>query len=466
MSQWSRRRFLEIMGIGAAAMALPGGRAVFGQSSAPAGRPNLVLILADDLGYECIGANGGSDYSTPVLDKLAATGARFDHCYAQPLCTPSRVQMMTGQLNARNYIKFGHIDPQSVTFAHLLKEAGYATGITGKWQLGRAADLPKQLGFDEYYLWQHTRRPARYANPGLEIMGKPKDFNNGEYGPDLINQYACDFITRHKDRPFFLYYPMILPHSPFPPTPDSPDWNPRAKEDNANSKAEHFRHMVTYMDKLVGKLVAHLEQLGLRDNTLVLFVGDNGTNQAITSKLGDRTIAGGKASATTAGMHVPFIASWPGQIKPGTVCDDLVDTTDFLPSLLDAAGVAPPAKLPLDGRSFIPQLRGQAGQPRECLYAWYSPNHASIKTTQEFAFDKRYKLYSTGEFYDLVKDPEEKNALKVSELTGDAAIVARRLQAALDKHKNIRPAHLDKRGAAKAGKGKSTKPTNDAGDDD
>ena len=205
-------------------LALLGGLA----GAAEARRPNLILILADDLGYETLGANGGTSYPTPALDQLAATGVRFTHGYAQPLCTPSRVQVMTGLSNARNYVRFGIMDPQAVTFAHLLKRAGYATCITGKWQLGRDVELPRKLGFDEYCLRQYTRRPPRYANPGLEINGVEKDFSRGEYGPDLINDYALDFIARHKDVPFFLYYPMILTHPPYQPTPDSRTWSPGA----------------------------------------------------------------------------------------------------------------------------------------------------------------------------------------------------------------------------------------------
>src|SRR5947209_4984581 len=182
--------------------------AVLATTSALA-RPNVVLIMADDLGYETIGANGGTSYKTPTLDRLAASGVRFEHCYVQPLCTPTRVQLMTGKYNVRNYITFGEMDPQAVTFGNLFQQAGYVTCMAGKWQLGRELQKPKQYGFDEYCLWQHTRRPPRYPNPGLEINGVEKDFTNGEYGPDLVNDYAIDFITRHKDRPFFLYYPMM-----------------------------------------------------------------------------------------------------------------------------------------------------------------------------------------------------------------------------------------------------------------
>jgi arylsulfatase A len=416
----------------------------------PASKPNLILIMADDLGYETIGANGGTSYRTPVLDQLAATGARFTHCYAQPLCTPTRVQLMTGLSNARNYISFGRMDPNAVTFANLLKAAGYATGIAGKWQLGHSPDLPKKFGFDEYCMWQHTRRPPRYANPGLEINGVEKDFTHGEYGPDLVSDYALDFIKRKQAGPFFLYYPMMLTHDPYQPTPDSKDWDPQAKSEKVNHKPEHFADMVAYMDKLIGKLIAHLETLGLRDNTLILFLGDNGTGGGTPSMMGERVVLGGKGQTTDAGMNVPFIANWPGQVVAGKVCSDLVDTTDFLPTLLEAAGAPVPAGMKFDGRSFLPQLRGDRGQPREWLYAWYSPRQGADLTVREFAYDQHFKLYRTGAFYNLVKDPSEKQALAVASLTGEAAASAKRLQSALDQFKGVRPTELDRPGA-KAG---------------
>lgn len=410
-------------------------------------KPNLVLIMVDDLGYETIGANGGTSYRTPVLDKLAAAGARFTQGYAQPLCTPTRVQLMTGRSNARNYLSFGRMDPQCVTSGNLLKQAGYTTCIAGKWQLGQDVGLPKKFGFDESCLWQHTRRPPRYANPGLEINGVPKDFSNGEYGPDLVNAYALDFIARNKDGPFFLYYPMILTHDPYQPTPDSKDWDPQAKGEQVNRHPDHFGDMVTYMDKLVGKVVAQLDTLGLRDNTLVLFLGDNGTGRGARSMMGDREVIGGKGSTTATGMHVPVIANWPGHVQSGVVCGDLVDTTDFLPTLLDAAGTPPPPGVKLDGRSFLPQLRGQPGQPREWIYSWYSPRQGADRTVHEFTFDQHFKLYRSGKLFNLDRDPAEQHPLDPATLTGDAAAAGKRLRDALEQFNDARPPELDtKRG--------------------
>ena len=212
-------------------------------------------------------ANGGESYQTPNLDRLAAEGMRFENCHVQPLCTPTRVQLMTGMSNARNYFQFGQIDRNATTFAHLLKQAGYATGIAGKWQLGRGKRLPQRMGFDESCLWQHTRRPPRFANPGLEYNGEERDFNEGEYGPELVNDFALDFIMRHKEGPFLLYYPMILTHAPFQPTPDSANWDPKAVGERANRNDKHFADMTAYMDKMVGRLVAKLDDLGIREKT-------------------------------------------------------------------------------------------------------------------------------------------------------------------------------------------------------
>jgi len=408
-----------------------------------AAKPNIILILADDLGYETIGANGGTSYKTPVLDKLAATGARFTHCYAQPLCTPTRVQLMTGLSNARNYINFGNMGPQSVTFANLLKTAGYATCIAGKWQLGRDLNLPQKFGFDESCLWQHMRRPPRYANPGLEINGVEKNFTNGEYGPDIVNDFALDFIARKKDGPFLLYYPMMLTHGPYQPTPDSKSWDPKATGEDVNRAPRHFGDMVDYMDKLIGKLVAKLDALSLRENTLLIFLGDNGTGKGTRSMMGDRVVIGGKGTTTAAGMHVPLIVNWPGFVVGGKVQADLVDSTDFLPTLLEAAGVPLPPAGKFDGRSFLPQLRAEKGQPREWIYSWYSPRQGNNMTVREFAFNDRFKLYRSGKFFDLTKDTAEQNPLAVASLDGDAAAAAKLLQGALNQFKGARPPALD-----------------------
>ncbi|MEO6245884.1 MAG: sulfatase-like hydrolase/transferase [Opitutaceae bacterium] len=416
---------------------------VASRAAAAEPKPNVILILADDLGYETIGANGGTSYRTPVLDRLAAAGVRFTQCYAQPLCTPTRLQLMTGQSNARNYINFGTMDPKLTTFGHHFQRAGYRTGIAGKWQLGPEKDLPQTLGFHESYLWQHTRRPPRYANPGIEHNGVPVDFSHGEYGPDVVHDFVQDFVTRHKDEPFFLYYPMILTHSPYQPTPGSKDWDPKAIGEQVNHSEAHFKDMVEHMDMLVGKLIKQLESLQLRERTLIVFLGDNGTGRGTRSMFQGREFIGGKGTTTDAGMHVPLIVSWPGRISAGLVSPDLVDTTDFLPTICAAAGLSVPATPTLDGRSFWPQLRGEKGPPREWIYSWYSPRQSSDLSVREFAFTARHKLYRTGEFIDLERDLGETKPLAVAALTGEAAAAAKILQAALEQFSDVRPSRLD-----------------------
>lgn len=409
--------------------------------SAWAEKPNVILIMVDDFGYECVTANGGESYQTPVLDGLAKEGIRFEHCHTPPLCTPTRVQLMTGRYNVRNYINFGTLPKSETTFGQLLKNAGYATGICGKWQLGADKDLPQHFGFDESYLWQHTRRPARYANPGLEHNGEPVDFSNGEYGPKLVNDFALDFITRHKEKHFFLYYPMILTHNPFQPTPDSPEWDPTTQGEKAKQHDKHFADMTAYMDKMVGRLIRKLDELGVRENTLLLFIGDNGTNTKITSRFKGADYQGGKGTTTRHGTHVPMIASWPAQMKSGRVNGDLISTADFLPTLCEAAGVTVPENV--DGVSFLPQLKGEAGSPREWLYCWYSPRQRPDLTVQEFAHNQKYKLYRDGGFFDLTADPSENKELTVEGLTGEAAAAATKLGGVLEKFKDARPVELD-----------------------
>lgn len=403
-----------------------------------AAQPNVILIMADDFGYECVTANGGESYQTPQLDRLAAGGMRFEHCHSLPLCTPTRVQLMTGKYNVRNYLNFGTLPRTEMTFAHLLKAAGYATGVCGKWQLGKEADSPQHFGFDESLLWQQTRRPPRYANPGLELQGEEKEYPEGSYGPTLINDFALDFVTRNKDRPFFLYYPMILTHDPFQPTPDSPDWDPKAQGEGVNKHVRHFAEMTAFMDQLIGRLDAKLAELGLRENTLVLFLGDNGTSGKVTSQFRGADFQGGKGSTTHRGHHVPLIASWPAVIKEGRVSRDLISCADFLPTLCEAAGIPVPEGG--DGVSFFPQLRGDVGSPRDSLYIWYSPRLKPDLTVKEFAFDHRHKLYRDGRFFDLQADPDEKSPLMGS----DQTTAKTKLQAVLDRYLDARPAELDR----------------------
>jgi len=431
----NRRDFLKTAGLGAALTGLGGCASTLGTGQCGERRPNVILVMADDIGSECFGCYGGTSYRTPVLDGLARTGVRFDHCHSQPLCTPSRVKIMTGLSNIRNYSHFGILDREERTFGHMLQAAGYRTAVAGKWQLYGAEhykDLaftgtpPSAAGFDEHCLWQVGALGSRYWNPLIERNGALLPGLEERYGPDVFCDFIVDFIGRNRVRPFLVYYPMVLVHNPFEPTPRSAD---RENKD----RRKNFADMVAYMDTVVGRIVAALDRFGLRENTLLLFTGDNGTNRKIESAAGGRTVRGGKSLTTDAGTRVPLIASRPGTLPEGAVCRDLVDFSDFLPTLADVSGAVPPEGVILDGRSFAPQLRGERGDPRDWLTCYYNPRPGNPKFPEKrFARDRRWKLYGSGELYDLENDVLEENPIAPGEGGAEARAARAKLRAALE----------------------------------
>ena len=430
----NRREFLKASALGVGALAA---RPLQAATDGRGKGPNVILIMADDVGYEWFGCYGGKDAKTPHVDALAAAGTRFTHGFSQPVCTPSRVQIMTGRYNHRNYVCFGYLKPSETTFANALKKLGYKTCVAGKWQLSGNAQTVRQFGFDEHCLWNmhryHKDAPElpdptgwldRYWGPCLYTNGKWTKHDGETYGPDITSGFLLDFIARHKDERFLCYYPMILPHSPFPPTPDSADRTSR------NAK-RNFADMVQYIDKIVGKIVARLEKLGIRENTLIVFTGDNGTHTSLTASTAGGDVKGGKSFLTHAGTHVPFIASWPGGGGEARVCDDLVDFSDVFPTIAEATGASLPADRKIDGRSFLPQLRGQKGDPRSWVFCHYfGKKGRTAAGAQSAIWDHRWKLYANGKMYDLKTDIHEKSPLTAP--TGEALEASTRLQKALD----------------------------------
>ena len=364
-------------------------------------RPNIILIMADDMGYEALSSNGSESCKSPNLDKLAKEGIRFTNCFSNPICTPSRTKIMTGQYNVRNYVKFGMLDRGQTTFAHQLKAAGYATVIAGKWQLGNQTDSPQHFGFEQSCLWQHTRSgrsnegktkfDRRFVNPMLEFNGKERDFTSGEYGPQVCTDFVCDFIDENKKRPFLVYYPMILTHCPFDPTPDSTDWDPKrlgstTYKGDKNDPQRHFIDMVNFADKMVGQIIKQLEKSGVRENTILIFTGDNGTDKPIITPWKGTEVVGGKGSMTDTGTRVPLIVSWPAGIKkPGRVTDDLVEFTDMMPTLCELSGADLPKNHPADGASIVPVLQNKRDvRKKDWIYIWYR-NQVMIR-------NKKYSL--------------------------------------------------------------------------
>jgi arylsulfatase A-like enzyme len=374
--------------------------------------------MADDIGIEGLGCYGGTSYQTPNLDKMAREGILFTHAYAQPLCTPTRVQLMTGKYNHRNWLYFGVLDPNEKTIGHLMSDAGYHTCISGKWQLfsydppdfpgaetrrGKGMK-PENSGFDEYTLFHagHTEdKGSRYANPTFLRNGELFENIEGEYGEDLNLQFIIQFMKRHQDQKMFIYYPMVLPHGPVVPTPNSPAWNDPEKRLKGNPA--YFKDMVEYMDDIVGRLVRSVEDLGLLENTLILFYADNGTNTKVTSAMGDLEIVGGKGNTTQAGIRVPLIALWKGKITPG-ISQEIIDATDFLPTLAELAGKEIPEDWGYDGLSFASQLLGYNGKTRDYAFFWYDPRPGWDKDQfyrSVFALDHNFKVFSDGRIYEI-----------------------------------------------------------------
>ncbi|NQZ60424.1 MAG: sulfatase-like hydrolase/transferase, partial [Lentisphaeraceae bacterium] len=328
----------------------------------------------------------------------------------------------------------------------------------------KQSDSPKHFGFDQACLWRHTRLrtrkgtqfDSRFPNPLLEINGKEVDYNSGEYGPDVCAQFICDFIETNKEKPFFAYYPMILTHFPFDATPDSDDWDPKSPGSKhrkgpgpyANQK-KHFRDMVQYSDKLVGKIIKKLQTLGLRDNTMVIFTGDNGTDKPIKTQWSGRNIAGGKRSVTDRGTRVPLIINWPGRISPQVQKKELVEFSDIMPTLCDVSGAALPENYPADGVSLWPLLSAKATRQKKHIYIWYKGQTWARTVdygvfvnnkTQTYQYQKFNGHYDMKEIYLETASKKEKSILSnLRNVIEDMAKVDNiRRKGAKKKGKNIR----------------------------
>jgi arylsulfatase A-like enzyme len=420
------------------------------QADAAPAKPNIVLIMADDLGIEGLGCYGGQSYKTPHLDKLAETGLRFTHAYAQPLCTPTRLEIMTGKYNHRNWLAFGILPKGEKTFGHMISERGYKTCIAGKWQLTSydppdfpGAEMrrgtgthPKDAGFDEYSLFHSEEtedKGSRYGNPTFLRNGKLHKEVEGKYGEDLTVDYILDFMQRNRDEPLFVYYPMALPHWPMVPTPISEVWFDPSRRLEESTK--YFPDMVEYMDILVGRLVQGIDDLKLREKTLILFYSDNGTDRRILSEFRGEMIPGGKGMVTQNGIRVPLIANWPGQIEPG-VCHALVDASDFVPTLAQLTGRRRDIGWQTDGVSFAPRLLGTEGKQRKAVFFWYDPRPGWDKEKFDrhiFALDHNYKLFSDGRMFDIRGEGFREVPLNPDELSKEAKAARNKLQRVIDK---------------------------------
>lgn len=387
---------------------------------------NVILIMADDMGAECLSMYGGISYQTPNLEKMAEEGLVVSSCIAQPLCTPSRVKLMTGLSNSKSYTHFGRLETKWLNIGTVMKQGGYRTCISGKWQLNglsykdqfpdwNDSTRPLQMGFDEYCLWQLTHGRAegeRFSDPLVEQNGHILECSPDDYGPDIFCDYILDFIHRNRKEPFFIYYPMVLVHEPFVPTPDSENWADR--DVRYKNDTSYFADMMSYTDKIVGQIQNKLEEEGISEQTILIFTADNGTHTSIISQTKKRLVRGAKGNTISDGVHVPLLIRWPKKIKKAFVYNGLIEFSDFFATMADMVG----AKVETDGQSFLPLLEGRPYLERESVKIHYDPRWGKNVNQYGNTFVQNidYKLYLDGSFYRLKEDVLEKEPLRSEEL--------------------------------------------------
>ena len=430
-------------------------------------QPNIIFILADDLGIGNVSCYGADNFKTPNIDRLAQGGTRFEHCYAAPLCGPSRALLLSGRYASHTGMTGNDSGPllkpaNETLMPKILKPAGYVTAMCGKW-----SQLPLQpgdWGFDEYLRFNGSGKywNTQAGNKTYTLNGKDVPLKDGEYLPDTMQKFVLNFISRHKDQPFYIHYAMSHVHAEILRTPDS-----------APDSKDLYYDNVAYMDKLVGKLLAELDRLKLRDNTLIVFAGDNGTANTAAARStinGGKALSGKKGEMLECGALVPCIASWPGNVPAGKVTPSLISFSDFLPTFAKVVGATVPSSLTIDGKGFAPQLLGQSDVwPRDWIFVelgrhWYDR-------------EMNWKLNQSAEFFDMRNAPYAEPLVSTNTQDQSAIAGRARLQVILNE---LNPAggimdpgdgsgrHANKanKAAKKAGKTKKAKGGNNAGNTD
>ncbi|MBL9093100.1 MAG: sulfatase-like hydrolase/transferase [Planctomycetaceae bacterium] len=434
-----------------------------GDSAAAATRPNIILILLDNVGQEWFGCYGGEASCTPRIDQLAATGVRVENCYTPPVCGPSRTVLLTGRYPHTTGFRLHHdaalysgggLQPErDIIFPRLLRDAGYATAMTGKWQINNLYDEPEILerhGFQEHLAWPGSidrdrvdaagfatfrdivRREAyeeavafnrhiesRYWDP-VFLRNGVREVRRGEFGPDVSRDFAMEFLRRPHDRPFFLYLPMVLTHGRsftenVVPTPRN--------RDAGRPAPEMFADMLRYADDIVGQIVDELDRLKLRDETILIVASDNGTEHALSTRRHGRTVAGGLYTLTEAGGNVVLLFNAPPRFAGGRTIP-LADFTDLYPTICEFAGATLDSNYPPDGRSLAPYLLGRAAAPPR---RWILNEYHDVRVVR----DERYKLYNDGRMFDVVRDPVEERVLPADADEKEATAARARLSEVL-----------------------------------
>jgi len=423
----TRRSFLKAIGAGAAVLAVTSSKAA--QNRTAGQKPNILMILVDDLGYGDLSGYGAKDMQTPNIDKLIASGMRFDNFYANcPVCSPTRASLLTGRYPdlvgvpgvIRTHIKnnWGHLDPRAVILPELLKKVGYHTAIVGKWHLGLASpNKPNDRGFDHFhgYLGDMMDDYYNHRRHGYNYMRlEEKEIDPKGHATDLFTQWSIDYIRQRSKskQPFFLYLAYNAPHTPIQPPQD---WLAKVKkrEKDITDRRAKLVALIEHTDDGIGKVLTALKQAGLSKNTFVIFTSDNGGQLGVGADNGP--LRAGKQDMYEGGIRVPAGAAWPGKIKPGSKSDRVALTMDLFPTICDAAG----AKIEheIDGKTILPTLLGKPQPPEDrCLFwvrregghyggrAYYAARYGDFKLVQNTPFEPL-------ELYNLKEDPKEEKTL-------------------------------------------------------
>ena len=410
--------------------------------SAERSKPNILFIMLDDLGKEWVSCYGAEDIQTPNIDALAAGGMKFHNAYSMPSCTPSRSTVLTGKypwrtgfVNHWDVPRWGvtYFDwkkKENTTFAHLMKKLGYATCAVGKWQINDFRVEPQVLkkhGFDDWAMWTgfetgNKVSDSRYYDPYINTPEEGSKVYKGKFAPDVCTDYLIHFMRKHKDEPMCLYYPMPLPHPPLVATPDEP---------NATSRLDKHKALVRYGDKCVGQLVKALDELKIRERTIVIFTTDNGTIPGMTGTVNGLPVRGEKGKETERGVCAPFIVNGPGMVPAGVETDALTDFSDMLPTFVELGGGVLPEDLIVDGTSLASLILGkEKDNGRQWImsmgYGAAQLTENGVQGISDFGKrvirDKQHKVWVSEEkkiirLHDLTKDPREQTNLLDSDLT-------------------------------------------------